>query len=51
MVNDFNQHLCGGWFMAEIPTYKDVKEHIFQRVIDPKKPFGIISCKTLEEAK
>lgn len=28
MVNDFNQHLCGGWFMAEMNTMSEVDKHI-----------------------
>jgi len=51
MVNDFNQHLSGGWFMAEIPTYNDVRKHILQRVINRKKPLGVIYCKSLEKTK
>ncbi|HYW80331.1 MAG TPA: hypothetical protein VE890_12175 [Thermoguttaceae bacterium] len=37
MVNDFNQHLCGGWTMLDIP---DEKQATVNRVIDGTKPFG-----------
>lgn len=36
MVNDFNQHLCGGWFMPGL----DTRESILQRLVDGLKPFG-----------
>jgi len=37
MVNDFNQHLCGGWTMLDIP---DEKQATVDKVIGGKKPFG-----------
>jgi len=51
MINDFNQHLSGGWYVAEMPTEEDVKKQIFQRTINRKKPFGVLCQNTLEEAK
>jgi hypothetical protein len=40
MVNDFNQHLCGGWSTPEIP---DKKEATVQQVTTGQKPFACIT--------
>ena len=40
MVNDFNQHLCGGWSMTDIG---DEKEATIQQLLVGKKPFACIS--------
>ena len=40
MVNDFNQHLCGGWSMTDI---RDEKEATLQQLSAGKKPFACIS--------
>lgn len=39
MLNDFNQHLCGGWRMTDIG---DEKEATIQQMLAGKKPFGCI---------
>ena len=39
MVNDFNQHLCGGWNFKDI---EDENATTIQRVIDGLKPLGTI---------
>lgn len=47
-VNDYNQHLCGGWFVYDHPKFEEV-----DRVASGLKPVGI-SCsrdKSLTEAK
>lgn len=51
MVNDFNQHLCEGWFMAEMNTMSEVKKHVIQRVLDGKKPMGEVHVSNIEQAK
>ena len=38
MVNDSNQHLCGGWHMSDIG---DEKEALFQQITSGRKPFAI----------
>jgi hypothetical protein len=40
MVNDFNQHLCGGWSMSDI---KDEKEATIQQLMTGNKPFASIT--------
>lgn len=40
MINDFNQHLCGGWSMTD---KKDEKEATIQQLLLGKKPFACIS--------
>jgi hypothetical protein len=40
MVNDFNQHLCGGWSMTDIG---DEKEATVRQLLMGKKPFACIS--------
>lgn len=37
MVNDFNQHLCGGWTFSGI---NETKELFLQRISEGLKPFG-----------
>lgn len=37
MINDFNQNLCGGWSMPEIP---DENAAIVDQLIHRRKPFG-----------
>ena len=39
MVNDFNQHLCGGWSMKEI---NDEKEATLQQLLAGRKPLACI---------
>lgn len=39
MVNDFNQHLCGGWSMTEI---NDEKEATIQQLLTGRKPLACI---------
>jgi hypothetical protein len=39
MVNDFNQHLCGGWAFADIA---DDAEATIKQLIEGKKPFGTL---------
>lgn len=39
MINDTNQHFCGGWSMGGVDTSDDA---LFIRVIDGLKPMGII---------
>ncbi len=47
MVNDFNQHLCGGWTMVDIP---DEKKATIDRVVSGTKPFGDLRyCEEDEE--
>ncbi len=48
MVNDFNQHLCGGWSMADI---KDDKEATVQQLIARRKPFASITYWPYQEAE
>lgn len=50
MVNDFNQHLCGGWFMPEIGWAPDVEIAIYEQIIKGRKPFGCMYFHTKEEA-
>lgn len=40
MVNDFNQHLCGGWSLSDI---KDENEATVQQLLAGKKPFACIT--------
>jgi len=40
MVNDFNQHLCGGWSFADIP---DNREATLQQLVTGRKPFACIT--------
>lgn len=40
MVNDFNQHLCGGWSMADI---KDEREATVEQLLTGRKPFACIT--------
>lgn len=40
MVNDFNQHLCGGWSFADIA---DEEEATVQQLINGRKPFACIT--------
>ena len=40
MVNDFNQHLCGGWSMSDI---NDEREATVQQLLVGKKPFACIT--------
>ena len=35
MINDFNQHLCGGWSMSDIP---DKSEATFNQLVTGRKP-------------
>jgi len=44
MVNDANQHLCGGWFMdgATGDTGDTINREIEKRLIAGKKPLGIM---------
>jgi len=42
MVNDTNQHLCGGWFMTEYPSARDVKEATLDQLIAGRKPFAAL---------
>ena len=39
LVNDFNQHLCGGWSMSDI---KDETEATLQQLVAGRKPFAWI---------
>lgn len=39
MVNDKNQHLCGGWFMAGM---EDTNAEIERQLIGGRKPFGVM---------
>ena len=41
MVNDFNQHLCGGWFLSDIP---DQIQAIVGQLVSKRKPFGSIGA-------
>lgn len=41
MVNDKNQHLCGGWFM-DGATGDSINREIEKRLIAGKKPLGIM---------
>jgi hypothetical protein len=47
MVNDFNQHLCGGWSMSDI---KDEREATVQQLMAGKKPFACITYWHNQEA-
>lgn len=47
MVNDFNQHLCGGWRMSDI---KDEQEATVQQLMVGKKPFACITYWQNQEA-
>ena len=40
MVNDFNQHLCGGWSFADIPDGRDAT---MQQLMNGRKPFACIT--------
>lgn len=40
MVNDFNQHLCGGWSLCDI---KDENEATVHQLLAGKKPFACIT--------
>jgi len=40
MLNDFNQHLCGGWSMTDIG---DEKEATVRQLLLGKKPFACLS--------
>lgn len=46
MINDTNQHLCGGWFIDEID---DVNQTTFDRVLAGVKPMGVVSYDKDEE--
>lgn len=46
MVNDINQHLCGGWSMSDI---KDEKEATLQQLMAGRKPFACISFWPIQE--
>lgn len=48
MVNDFNQHLCGGWSMADI---KDDREATVQQLIACRKPLASITYWQDQRAK
>lgn len=41
MVNDVNQHLCGGWSMSDIDSPRET--HL-ERVLQGKKPMAVISA-------
>jgi len=41
MVSDFNQHLCGGWFLSDIV---DVNQAILDQLLLKRKPFGSVSA-------
>ena len=47
MVNDFNQHLCGGW---HIPEIGNENKGIAHRLLNRQKPLGVICCWKEEEA-
>lgn len=47
MVNDFNQHLCGGWHMSDI---KDEHEAALQQLMAGRKPFACITFWPIQEA-
>lgn len=40
MVNDFNQHLCGGWSFADIP---DNRAATVEQLVAGRKPFACIT--------
>lgn len=40
MVNDFNQHLCGGWSLSDI---EDKEEATVNQLIQRRKPFASIT--------
>lgn len=40
MVNDMNQHFCGGWSLFDLDLSN---EALLKRVLEGKKPLGIIS--------
>lgn len=40
MVNDFNQHLCGGWSLSDIKDENDATVH---QLLTGKKPFACIT--------
>ena len=47
MVNDFNQHLCGGWSISDI---KDENEATIRQLMAGKKAFACISFWNNQEA-
>ena len=48
MVNDFNQHLCGGWSMSDITNERDAT---IQQLANGYKPFGCITFWQDQEPK
>ena len=48
MVNDFNQHLCGGWNMSDIVDERDAT---IRQLVDGHKPFASITFWQDQEAK
>jgi hypothetical protein len=47
MVNDFNQHLCGGWSMSDIADGRDAT---IRQLANGHKPFGSITFWQDQEA-
>jgi hypothetical protein len=45
-VNDYNQHLCGGWSLYKHPPFEEV-----DRVVIGSKPVGISHTRSVEEAE
>jgi len=43
MINDLNQHLCGGWFLPEIP---DTTQTTIDQLIGGRKPFGSMAAES-----
>lgn len=42
-VNDYNQHLCGRWYVYKHPEFEEV-----DRVVAGLKPVGISDCRDLD---
>ncbi len=45
-VNDYNQHLCGGWFVYDHKEFEEV-----DRVVAGLKPVGVSHCRDLNKTE